>query len=90
MRKPDSVKNVETPRNPPGAHSNRWWKHRTPSRATARNPSRAGTYRSAGMLAALGGAAGRRRRGPVVAGALVLGQRQGRAAGAAEARPVGR
>jgi hypothetical protein len=43
MRKPERVKNVETPRNPPRAAPKPWWKHMTAARAMARMPSSAGT-----------------------------------------------
>lgn len=42
MRKPDSVKNVLTDKNAPGAHENPAWKKKMASSARARRPSRAG------------------------------------------------
>ena len=43
MRKPDSVKNVETPRKPPFAQPNPPWYSRTAISETARRPSSAPT-----------------------------------------------
>jgi hypothetical protein len=43
IRKPDSVKNSDTPRNPPIATGHPAWKAITPATATPRRPSRAGS-----------------------------------------------
>jgi hypothetical protein len=42
MRKPDSVKNTDTPRRPPLAQPMRPWNRRTARRDRPRRPSRAG------------------------------------------------
>ena len=46
MRKPDSVKNVETPRKPPFAQPNPPWYSSTAMSETARRPSSAPTWGS--------------------------------------------
>ena len=66
MRNPDSVKNVDTPRNPPRAQVNPPWNSSTPSTASPRSPSRAGRWGSA--LEWFGGA----RRSSEVADALSM------------------
>ena len=42
IRKPDSVKNVETDKNAPGANENPAWKKKIASNAKPRRPSSAG------------------------------------------------
>ena len=44
IKKPDRVKNVETPRNPPDAQANSPWNTRTAATARPRKPSRAGKW----------------------------------------------
>jgi hypothetical protein len=48
MRKPDRVKNVDTPNMPPGTKVKPWWYSSIAATATPRIPSSPGTYRPAG------------------------------------------